>query len=118
MDDALTAGARQLPNERARASVVSGALAVAALPAGLALAAYSSTVDLTESAVAIPLAGALGIAAIVLARSARRRSELTLGRVGGLGLARTGSILGILGIYLAVMAALSVGFFGLLLLFQ
>ena len=55
---------------------------------------------------------------MVLARSARRHSQISLGRIGGTGVARAGSILGILGLYLAGMAALAVGFFGLLLLFD
>jgi hypothetical protein len=69
-------------------------------------------------AVAVPLAAVLGMAAMALSRSARRHSQISLGRIGGAGLARTGWILGMLGLYLAVMAALSVGFFGLLLLFD
>jgi hypothetical protein len=73
---------------------------------------------LNYAAGAIPVAAVLGILAIMLARSARRQSQVTLGRVGGTRLARAGSILGILGLYLAVMALLSIGFFGLLLLFD
>jgi hypothetical protein len=95
-----------------------GVLAVLAIPAGLALAAYSSMVDLTWASASIPIAAALGIVAISLARTARRYSQISLGRIGGMGLAHAGSILGMLGLYLAVMAALSVGFFGLLLLFD
>jgi hypothetical protein len=106
------------PNDRARASVVVGILAVIAIPAGVVLAAYSSAVDLTWAAAAIPIAAFLGIVAVSLARSARRYSQVSLGRIGGTGLARAGSILGMLGLYLAVMAVLSVGFFGLLLLFD
>jgi hypothetical protein len=105
-------------NVRARASMLVGAVAVIALPGAVALAAYSSAVDLTYAAGAIPVAAGLGLLAIVLARGARRHSQVTLGRVGGAGMARAGSILGVLGLYLAVMALLSLGFFGLLLLFQ
>jgi hypothetical protein len=118
VEDALRTTSRRQPNERARASVVAGALAVAALPGAVALAAYSPLVDLTYAAAAIPVAAVLGLLSIALARSARRQSQITLGRVGGLGLARAGSILGVLGLYLAVMAVLSIGFFGLLLLFD
>ena len=89
-----------------------------AIPGAVALAAYSSAVDLNYAAGAIPVAAVLGIVAIMLARSARRRSQVTLGRVGGTRIARAGSILGILGLYLAAMALLSIGFFGLLLLFD
>jgi hypothetical protein len=113
-----TPSARAQPNDRARASVVVGVLAVIALPGAVALAAYSSTVDLTWTAAAIPIAAVLGIVAISLSRSARKYSAISLGRIGGTGLARAGTILGMLALYLAVMAVLSVGFFGLLLLFD
>jgi len=110
--------ARAQPNERARAAVGVGVLAVLMIPAGLALAAYSSTVDLTYASATVPLAALLGMVAIALSRSARRYSQITLGRIGGAGLARAGGILGVIAVYLAVMSALSVGFFGLLLLFD
>lgn len=113
-----TRSAGSQPNERARMSVLVGVLAVLVIPAALALAAYSSTVDLTYASVAVPVAALLGLVAIALSRSARRYSQITLGRVGGTGTARAGSILGILGVYFAAMATLSVGFFGLLLLFD
>ena len=119
MDDALAIrAARAEPNDRARASVFVGVLAVLAMPVGLALAAYSSAIDMIHMAAAVPIAAILGVVAMVLARSARRHSQISLGRIGGTGVARAGSILGILGLYLAGMAALAVGFFGLLLLFD
>jgi hypothetical protein len=111
-------GARPHPNERARASVLTGVVAVLLIPAALALAAYSSSVDLTEAGFAVPVAALLGYLAISLSRGARRHSQITLGRVGGTKLARAGAVLGFLSLYLAVMAALSVAFFGLLLLFD
>nr|MBA3364910.1 hypothetical protein [Actinomycetota bacterium] len=43
--------------------------------------------------------------------------QLTLGRVGGSRVAWTGRALGLLAVYLAVTAALAVGFYGLLELF-
>jgi heme A synthase len=105
-------------NDRARASVFVGVLALLSIPAGLALAAYSSTIDLIHVAVAVPVAGVLGIVAMALARNARRHSQISLGRIGGTGVARAGWILGLLALYFAVTAALAVGFFGLLLLFD
>jgi hypothetical protein len=113
-----TPSARAQPNDRARMSLLVGALAVLAIPCGLALAAYSSRVDLIYASACIPLAALLGLLALALSRSARRYSQITLGRIGGLGLARAGSILGLLALYLAAMGVLSVGFFGLLLLFD
>jgi len=106
------------PNDRARASVLVGVLAVLAIPGGILLAAYSAAVDLAYAGAAVPIAAVLGVVAISLSRSARKYSQISLGRIGGMGLARAGSILGILALYLALMAALSVGFFGLLLLFD
>jgi hypothetical protein len=110
--------AKSEPNGRARASVLVGLLAVAAMPAGILLAAYSSRVDLTYAAAAIPVAIGLGSVAVALSRSARRHSQISLGRVGGLASARIGGVLGLLGLYLAAMALLAIAFFGLLLLFD
>ena len=119
MDDALAiVGARRTSNNRARACLLTGLLAALAVPGGVALAAYSGRVELLHASAAIPVAIVLGLAAIALARGARRDCAMTLGRVGGLGLARAGSILGAFGLYLAAMALLSIGFFGLLLLFD
>jgi hypothetical protein len=119
VDEVLRArSARTLPNGRARASLLVGALAVASVPAALALAAYSSTVDLKEAAVGVPLAFVLGVVAIALSRNARRVSAITLGRVGGGRTARVGSILGAIGVYLALTCGLAVAFFGVLLLFE
>jgi hypothetical protein len=119
VQDALSIrAARAEPNDRARASIFVGAIAVLVIPAGVALAAYSSTVDLIHVAVAVPAAAILGLVGMSLSRSARRHSQISLGRIGGTGVARAGWILGLLGLYLAAMGALSVGFFGLLLLFD
>jgi hypothetical protein len=67
--------------------------------------------------VAIPVAVVLGVVAIVLGRRSRREVEWTLGRLGGLGLARAGTLLGTLAICLALTASLALGFYGLLVLF-
>jgi hypothetical protein len=99
-------------------SVLVGILSVLSIPAGLAVAAYSNMVDLTLASISVPVAAVLGVVAVGLSRGARKHSQVSLGRIGGAGLARAGSILGMLGLYLALMAALSVGFFGLLLLFE
>ena len=77
MDDAVSIrAARAEANDRARASVLTGVLALLSIPAGLALAAYSSTIDLIHVAVAVPVAGVLGIVAMALARNARRHSQI------------------------------------------
>ncbi len=73
---------------------------------------------LANSAIgSIPAGVLLGLYAIVLARRGRETVERTLGRAGGKGAARAGRALGVLGVCMAITAALALGFFGLLTLF-
>ena len=102
-------------NGRAFASVVVALLGVLAVPAAVALTKESKRVDLIDAAYAIPLAAALGALALVLAVGARRRSEWTLGRVGGVGAARAGRVLGVLAICIAVAGAIAVGWYEVLI---
>jgi hypothetical protein len=95
-------------NARAWAAVAAGFVAVAALPAAIGLAELLEAVELLDAAAATPVAAAFAIAALVLARSARRRTERTIGRVGGVVPARLGRVLGILGLCLAVAGAIAV----------
>jgi hypothetical protein len=101
------------PNARAWAAVVVGLLSVAMVPAAIALTHYRDIELLHAGWAAIP-AFLLGIVALMLARAARRRTERTIGRVGGRGVTRLGRFLGALGVYLALAAALSVGVYELL----
>ncbi len=75
---------------------------------------YSSAYRLLDAGFAIPLGLALGVAAVLLARSARRRNERALGRLGGEAAIRFGRILGAVGICLALTALVSVSVYGLL----
>ena len=93
-------------------------LAVAALPAAVALAQVSSRVNLTQAAVGAPVAAVLGAVALLLARHALRRSERTLGRAGGEGVARAGRVLGVLGLCLAASGAIAIAFYALLVHYQ
>jgi hypothetical protein len=95
-------------NGRAWGSLVAGLLSVATLPVAVALAQLLEQVELLDVAAAIPLAAAFGIAALVLARGARRQIERTIGRVGGRAPARFGRVLGVLGLCLAVSASIAV----------
>ncbi len=97
--------------------MVLGLLAVAAVPAAIALSEQVESVELLHAGAAAPVAAVVGLVAIALARRARQQIQLTLGRVGGARVAWTGRALGMLGLYLAVTAALAVGFYGLLELF-
>jgi len=93
--------------------VLLGLLAVAAVPAAIGVASYSE-VELIEAGWAIAPAAILGMLALWLARRARRRSERTIGRVGGVRVTRVGRFLGALGIYIALAGALSLGVYWLL----
>ena len=101
------------PNARAWLAVGVGVLAVVVVPAAIAVAHYRGLSLLHAAWAAVP-AFLLGVAALLLARAARRRSERTIGRVGGRRVTRIGRLLGALGIYRALAAALSVGVYELL----
>jgi hypothetical protein len=104
-------------NPRAWWSLVCGVASIAAIPAGTLLARESQRVTLVDSSGSVAIAALLGWAAIVLARRAQDRLQITLGRAGGNGAARAGKILGIVGLLAAGTAALALGFWGLLSLF-
>ncbi len=94
-----------------------GVAALAALPTGVVLAQRLEGVRLLDAAFSVPVAAVLGVIALGLGGNARREVQLTLGRVGEDGLARTGRLLGGLALYLALTAALALGVYGLLTLF-
>jgi hypothetical protein len=104
-------------NPRAAWSLVCGILAILAIPGGVLLARESQRVTLVDSSGSIAVAAILGWVAIIQARRARERVQITLGRAGGTGMARAGRLLGIVGILLAATAGLALGFWGLLSLF-
>ena len=98
-------------NGRARASLLVGLLAAAALPVTIAVAQATDLLELLDASGAIPVAAALGVLAIALARSARRRAELTLGRIGGERAARAGRVLGVLAMCLAIAGVIAIAFY-------
>jgi hypothetical protein len=104
-------------NDRAWLSLLFALLSLAAIP----VAWYSTRleqVNLPQAVAGEAVAGTLlGLIAIVLARGARRRVERTLMRSGE-GTARAAKWLGWLGLCLGLTAALALGFFGLLLLYE
>jgi len=104
-------------NPRATWSVVCGLASLAAVPAGVVLARETRAVTLVNSSGSIVVAVLLGFSAILLARRARERLQITLGRASGAGAARLGRVLGILGLLVGLTAALALGFYGLLTLF-
>jgi hypothetical protein len=104
-------------NVRAVFAFLVALLALGALAAGAAAAYFLEEVDL-EAFVAVPVAVTLAFLALSLARRARRLYERTLGRAGGLALARVGQALAVLALIGAVTAALALGVFALLVLLE
>jgi hypothetical protein len=101
-------------NPRATLSVVAGALSVATLPVAVFLTRYSEAYDLIHASFAIPVGALLGVVALRWAKAGRERTELTLGRVGGQGAARTGRVLGLAGLWLAGAALVALAVYGAL----
>ncbi len=94
-------------------SVVAGVTSVAALPVAIYLTRFSDSYDLLHAAFVIPVAAGFGLIAILLARTERRRSSVSLTVDGGR-VALVGRILGIVGICLAASALVALGVYGLL----
>ena len=81
------------------------------------LARETRAVTLVNSSGSVVVGLLLGFSAILLARRARERVQITLGRAGGERTARIGQAVGTLGVLVAVTGALALGFYGLLTLF-
>jgi hypothetical protein len=84
------------------------------MPLAVYLTRFFAAYELRDVWIGIPIAAGLGVLALVLARRARRRSAVLLGRSGGLGLARAGRVLGIVGICLASATVVAFAVLGLL----
>jgi len=95
-------------------SLVTGLASVATLPLAIYLSRFSERYELLHAGFAIPIAGVLGVLSIVLARRARIRAVLALGRGENDGLVRAGRILGIVGVCMALAGLVSLGVYGLL----
>jgi len=92
---------------------VFGLLGLAALPVAVVFA-QESDLTMVQAGVAVPVAALFSLLALWLARRARRRSDRTIGRVGGRRAAGVGKLLGGLGLYLAATAAIALGVYALL----
>jgi hypothetical protein len=96
------------------ASLLTGIASVAVLPIGVYASRLSDSFDLIHAGFLIPVVVVLGVAALELARRARRRTALSLAAGGGDGLATAGRILGIVGLCIAASALVALGVYGLL----
>jgi hypothetical protein len=74
---------------------------------------FSDSYDLLHAGLAIPIAIALGLAALALSRRSRRRAAVSLA-VQRHGVASAGHVLGIVGLCIAASALVALGVYGLL----
>jgi hypothetical protein len=96
-------------------SVLAGLASSLTLPLAVYLTRFSDSYELLHAGFAIPIGAALGFVAVALARSARRRSAMSLGGAGEKrALATSGHVLGVVGLCLAASALIALGVYGLL----
>jgi Ca2+/Na+ antiporter len=88
------------------------------LPAAIEVSRRSKSIGLLEAGYAIPLALLLGLVALVMARRARRNLRWLRLREGRTGVATTAVAIATITLCVSVMAALSVGFYGLVVWYQ
>ena len=88
------------------------------LPAAIEVSRRSNRVELLDAAYGIPLAFLLGLVALTMARRARENLRWLRLREEGTRVASTAVIVGALAVCLAVTAALSIGFYELVLVYQ
>ena len=106
------------PARRAWVALVFGIASLLTLPAAIEVARRSKRVGLLDAGWAIPLAFLLAVVGLVMARRARANLRWLRIREGGTGVASAAVILSTVALCLAVTAALSIGFYELVLVYQ
>jgi nitrate reductase gamma subunit len=99
-------------------ALVLAVLGLLTLPAAVEVSRRSKQVDLLQAGYAIPLAFLLGLVALIMARRARENLRWLSLREGGTTVASTAVILAALVLCLALTAALSIGFYELVIVYQ
>jgi hypothetical protein len=95
-------------------SVLLGLVGLATVPAAIAVTERVDGLSVLEAGFAIPAAIVFALGAIVVGRRVRNRSRQTLAALPGTRIARLGRVLGYAGLYVALTAALAVGFYAIL----
>ena len=95
-----------------------GLLGLLTLPAAIEVSRRSTRIDLLEAAYAIPVAFVLGALGLGMARRARENLRWLRLRDDGTRVASTAVIVSALALCLALTAALSIGFYELVLVYQ
>ena len=93
-------------------------LGLLTLPAAVELSRRSKTVSLLDAGYAIPVAFLLGLIALIMARRARENLRWLSVRERGTGVASTAVVVAGITLCLAITAALSIGFYELVLVYQ
>jgi hypothetical protein len=101
-------------NGSAWGSLVAGLASVVVLPIGIYASRFTDAFDLIHAGFLIPVVVVLGVAALELARRARRRSSVSLSAARSPGVATAGRVLGIVGLCMAASALVALGVYGLL----
>ena len=105
-------------SRRAWVALLLGVAAILVMPAAIEVSRRSKAVGLLDTAYAIPLAFLLAVWSVVMARRARHNLRWFRVREGGTAVAQTAVLVGTLGLLLAAAAALSVAFYGLVVVYQ
>jgi hypothetical protein len=95
-----------------------GLLGLATLPAAVEVSRRSARIGLLDAGWAIPLAFLLGVVALVMARRARNNLRWMSVRRAPTGIASVAVIVAGVTLCLALTAALSIGFYELVLVYQ
>ncbi len=93
--------------------MILGLLAVAAIPAAVAVSRQTERFSYLESGWSVIAAAVLGLAAILVGRRGKKRERRAVLPVAGARAARWGRRLGWLGLYLAATGALALGVYAL-----
>jgi hypothetical protein len=99
-------------------ALVLALLGLLAVPVAVEASRRSTRIDLLDAGYAIPVAFLLGLVAVIMARRARDNLRWFRLREGGTGVATLAIIVGAVTVCLALTAALSIGFYELVLVYQ